>query len=50
MNRAEAAEIYSREESFRRMLFRNFIGEKGKKTVRKLFERNAAVTWFITAC
>ena len=31
------------------MLFRKFIGEKGK-TVRELFERNAAVTWFITAC
>ena len=31
------------------MLFRKFIGEK-EKIVRKLFERNAAVTWFITAC
>ena len=31
------------------MLFKKFIGERGK-IVRKLFERNAAVTWFITAC
>ena len=29
------------------MLFRKFIEEEGK-TVRKLFERNAAVTWFNT--
>ena len=50
MNRAEAAHIFFQ---------RGFIqvndiqevhwGRKGK-TVRKLFERNAAVTWFITAC
>ena len=50
MNRAEAGQIFSREDSFRRMISRNFIGEKrGKKTVRKLFERNAAVTWLFTA-
>ena len=35
MNRAGVAQIYSREESFRGMLFRNFIGEKGK-IVRKV--------------
>ena len=32
------------------MIFKNFIGGRKGKTVRKLFERNAAVTWFITAC
>ena len=31
------------------MIFRKFIGERGK-IVRKLFERKAVVTWFITAC
>ena len=40
MKRAEAARIFSRENSLR----------KEGKTVRKLSERIAAVTWFITAC
>ena len=49
MKRAGAAQIFSREESFKWMIFRKFIGEKGK-TVRKCVERKYAVTWFITAC
>ena len=50
MNRARAAQIFSKEKTFRWNAIQEIhLGKKGN-IVRKLFERNVAVTWFITAC
>ena len=49
MKRAEAAQIISREESFRWNDIQEIHWGKGK-TVRKCVERKSTVTWLITAC
>ena len=48
MNRAGVAQIFSREESFRRNAIQEIHWEKGK-TVGKCFERESAVTWYVSA-
>ena len=51
MNRARAAQIFSREETFRWNAIQEIhLGKKKGKQYGSCSERIAAITWFITAC